>query len=318
MPQPTRSSSSTRPRRTARRGGGGPSSRGRRPRPGSRGTRSSASGPVTSPSSRGRRRSAERSCSSSSAATARCNEVANGLAGLGRQPEIALVPRGTGWDFSRTFGSRGRSTRRRGSRSRARRARSISARLVPRLGRLGRDGGLRERRQRRDERRDRQASERDHEGARRQGVLPVGDLRGLLRLAGERDRGYGRRRAPGGSHVRCRRRQRPLLRRRARDLPRRRARRRHLRRPHDRGRHEARPRADRAEDVPRDAPAASQGGAPARRHRDGDERHAAPGRARRRAARHDARHLRGDPARAHAPRATAHGGVRLEVGPGLA
>ena len=32
------------------------------------------------------------------------NEVANGLAGLGRQPEIAVVPRGTGWDFSRTFG----------------------------------------------------------------------------------------------------------------------------------------------------------------------------------------------------------------------
>ncbi len=31
------------------------------------------------------------------------NEVANGLAGLGRQPEVALVPRGTGWDFSRTF-----------------------------------------------------------------------------------------------------------------------------------------------------------------------------------------------------------------------
>ena len=32
------------------------------------------------------------------------NEVANGLAGLGRQPEVAIVPRGTGWDFSRTFG----------------------------------------------------------------------------------------------------------------------------------------------------------------------------------------------------------------------
>ncbi len=32
------------------------------------------------------------------------NEVANGLVGLGRQPEVAIVPRGTGWDFSRTFG----------------------------------------------------------------------------------------------------------------------------------------------------------------------------------------------------------------------
>ncbi len=32
------------------------------------------------------------------------NEVANGLVGVGRQPEVAVVPRGTGWDFSRTFG----------------------------------------------------------------------------------------------------------------------------------------------------------------------------------------------------------------------
>ena len=32
------------------------------------------------------------------------NEVANGLAGLGRTPELAVVPRGTGWDFVRTFG----------------------------------------------------------------------------------------------------------------------------------------------------------------------------------------------------------------------
>jgi diacylglycerol kinase (ATP) len=32
------------------------------------------------------------------------NEIVNGLAGLDRQPDVALVPRGTGWDFSRTFG----------------------------------------------------------------------------------------------------------------------------------------------------------------------------------------------------------------------
>jgi YegS/Rv2252/BmrU family lipid kinase len=32
------------------------------------------------------------------------NEVVNGLAGLARQPEVAVVPRGTGWDFVRTFG----------------------------------------------------------------------------------------------------------------------------------------------------------------------------------------------------------------------
>ncbi len=32
------------------------------------------------------------------------NEVANGLAGLDDEPEVAVVPRGTGWDFVRTFG----------------------------------------------------------------------------------------------------------------------------------------------------------------------------------------------------------------------
>jgi len=32
------------------------------------------------------------------------NEVANGLAGLDRAPEVAILPRGTGWDFVRTFG----------------------------------------------------------------------------------------------------------------------------------------------------------------------------------------------------------------------
>jgi YegS/Rv2252/BmrU family lipid kinase len=32
------------------------------------------------------------------------HEAANGLVGLGRQPDVAIVPRGTGWDFSRTFG----------------------------------------------------------------------------------------------------------------------------------------------------------------------------------------------------------------------
>jgi YegS/Rv2252/BmrU family lipid kinase len=31
-------------------------------------------------------------------------EVANGLAGIDEPPEIAIVPRGTGWDFVRTFG----------------------------------------------------------------------------------------------------------------------------------------------------------------------------------------------------------------------
>ena len=32
------------------------------------------------------------------------NEVANGLAGIPDPPDVAIVPRGTGWDFVRTFG----------------------------------------------------------------------------------------------------------------------------------------------------------------------------------------------------------------------
>jgi YegS/Rv2252/BmrU family lipid kinase len=32
------------------------------------------------------------------------HEVANGIHGLGDPPEVAVVPRGTGWDFVRTFG----------------------------------------------------------------------------------------------------------------------------------------------------------------------------------------------------------------------
>jgi YegS/Rv2252/BmrU family lipid kinase len=32
------------------------------------------------------------------------HEVANGLVGLPEPPEVAIVPRGTGWDFVRTFG----------------------------------------------------------------------------------------------------------------------------------------------------------------------------------------------------------------------
>ena len=32
------------------------------------------------------------------------NEVANGLVGLDAAPELAVVPRGTGWDFVRTYG----------------------------------------------------------------------------------------------------------------------------------------------------------------------------------------------------------------------
>ncbi len=103
------------------------------------------------------------------------------------QPDVAVIARGTGWDFVRTFGiprklERGGADRARGRRPHDR----PRPRLLPRLGRLGRDVDLRERRQRRHERRDRQARERDDEGARRQGLVPLGDVRRLLGLAGDR------------------------------------------------------------------------------------------------------------------------------------
>ena len=67
----TPSSSSTRPRRTGRRDGAGRRWRTAPRRRGSKGTRSSPSGPVSSATSPAKRRTAVRSCSSSSAATAR-------------------------------------------------------------------------------------------------------------------------------------------------------------------------------------------------------------------------------------------------------
>ena len=43
------------------------------------------------------------------------NEVANGIAGR-EDVEIAMIPRGTGWDFARTYAIRTRSTARSTSR----------------------------------------------------------------------------------------------------------------------------------------------------------------------------------------------------------
>ena len=222
------------------------------------------------------------------------NEVVNGLAGIENPPAVALIPRGTGGDFVRTFGIPTTSRRRRGWRSTG-----DDAGDRPRPGQLpgwdGSDGvrALRQRRERRHERRDRATRQRHLEGARRQGVVPLGHVRRLRRLVRRRDAADGRRRDPQRADVRRRRRERPLLRRRDEDVPRRAPRRRPPRRGHDRRRDEARPRPDDAEDLPGHPPAAPEGGGAPGPRGHGRDRRARPGRARRRAARHDPGAVRG-------------------------
>ena len=82
-----------------------------------------------------------------------------------------------------------------------------------------------------------------------------------------------------------------------------RPRRRPPRRGHDRRRHEARPRADDAEDLPRHPSAPPEGGGAPRPRRHGRDRRARAGRARRRAAGHDPGALRGAARGAAAARA---------------
>ena len=123
-----------------------------------------------------------RSCSSSSAATGRVNEVANGVAGR-EDVEIAVIPRGTGWDFVRTYGipaqldgavdvaldaaDRARSTS--AASATAPGTASDAGRWFANVASVG------------HERCDRPARQRDDEGARRQGLLPLGDARRLRR-----------------------------------------------------------------------------------------------------------------------------------------
>ena len=112
------------------------------------------------------------------------NEVVNGLAGIDSPPAVALIPRGTGGDFVRTFGDperhRGGGA---GCAPRATLGRSISAGSAYRAW----DGGggsapLRQRRERRYERRDRATRERHLEGTRGEGLLPLGHVRRLRRV----------------------------------------------------------------------------------------------------------------------------------------
>ena len=180
----------------------------------------------------------------------------------------------------------------------------------------GRGGALavRERRERRHLRRDRAACERVVEGARREGLVLLGDPVRLLRLADRGDARHRRRRVPHRPDDRRDDLQRPLPGRRDDDVPGGRAGRRPVRRPPHRRRHEARPRVRAAEDLQGQAPPPPAPRAPARQHRHRGRRGAAPDRARRRAAGNDARALRDPPARAatarsrDAPRAPACAG----------
>ena len=204
----TPSSSSTRRRRTGRPAGAGPRWRTAPRRGGSRATRSS-------PSARASSASLARDAADGGAkllvvvgGDGSVNEVANGIAGRD-DVEIAVIPRGTGWDFVAHVRDPAQARRRD-----RRRADGDVADDRPRpreLPRLGRRRGrvlLRQRRERGHERRDRPARERDDEGARRQGLVPLGDarrLRALAELGAPPDR---RRRDPGRPDARRRRRER--------------------------------------------------------------------------------------------------------------
>ena len=96
------SSWSTPRRRTARPAGAGPSSRTGRPRSGSRATRCSPSGPGTCASSRAQAADGGARLLVAVGGDGTVNEVVNGIVGGG--VELAVIPRGTGVDFVRTYG----------------------------------------------------------------------------------------------------------------------------------------------------------------------------------------------------------------------
>ena len=96
--------SSTPRRRTARPGAGGPSSRAGRWLRAWRETRCSASGPGTCRSSHAKAALGGVGLLVVVGGDGSVNEVANGLVGIGTQPDLAVIARGTGWDFVRTFG----------------------------------------------------------------------------------------------------------------------------------------------------------------------------------------------------------------------
>ena len=114
------------------------------------------------------------------------NEVANGLVALDERPPVAIMPRGTGWDFVRTFGIP-RDVEQAARVALAGNEREVDLGLVTYRAWAGDEAAcrVRERRERRHERRHRRPRERDVEGARREGELPVGDVP-RLRTPGRR------------------------------------------------------------------------------------------------------------------------------------
>ena len=147
------------------------------------------------------------------------NEVANGIHDL-TEPEVAVIPRGTGWDFVRTYGIPHKLD---GAIDVAREGRTRVVDLGRALYRAwdgsdaeayfanvasaGMSGAI---------------AERANQTTKALGgkvVVPLGDGRGLLTLAELRDPALRRRRDPRRADARRRRRERALLRRRHADLP---------------------------------------------------------------------------------------------------
>ena len=286
---PGPSSSSTPRLRAAPRAAAGRSSPARPPRSGSPATRSSRSSPGISASSPAQRSRAARRCSSPSAATARSTRSRTGSSAR-RAPSSAVIPRGTGGDFVRTFGIPSKLE------DAVRVALEGRTRTID-LGRAayrawdgepgesyfaniasaGMSGAV--------AKRTNEATQAPFGGkvaylwstvvvfARWRNAEVKVTVDGEVRsgpmfdviVANCRYLAGGMKICPGGG-----------------------ARRRPARRPADRRREQARPGADDAEDLPRDASAAPEGRAPARRVGHGRGRGAAAGRARRRAARDDA------------------------------
>ena len=152
-----------------------------RPRPA---TRTSPRSPGSSPRSRASGRGSGRELLVVVGGDGTVHEVVNGVAGA-TGVELAVIPRGTGWDFARTFGIPRDLERRCDVALDGRRCATID--LGPRhlphwAGRRARSL-FRQRRERRHERRDRPARERHLEGARRQGLVLLGDARRLRALA---------------------------------------------------------------------------------------------------------------------------------------
>ena len=226
---------------------------------------------------------------------------------VGTEVELAVIPRGTGVDFIRTYGippssttpsgspcTAGHARDRRGPRRRSAPGRASGRRRwFVNVAGVGISGAV---------------AKRTNESSKALGGKASylwSTLAVFARWHNAEVRRAGRRRARAGADARGGRRQRPLPRRRNEDVPRGEPRRRPLRRPPDRRRDEGRPRPHAAEDLPGHASPPPEGGAPARPTVTVESRRAAADPARRRAAGDDAGALRGRAAGAAPARSRA-------------